>query len=172
MAVVNKMLLINMKKLLVISIALPAIILILVLAKVFNRSIFKTNAQYWMNPSVSMSNYITTDRLRELGTPVLIIYIGEEGEKHEGVGEQLEIPAHAILDKESQRKIRPYKKGTIVLFSENESLNARIWMILSQMGYENLYILDEKNDNEVLKYKFRPDTGFRPELQSLKSDNQ
>jgi hypothetical protein len=48
--------------------------------------------------------------------------------------------------------------GPVLLYSADPGLSARIWMLLSQMGRRNIYILTDSTDNEILKYKFRPDS--------------
>jgi len=50
------------------------------------------------------------------------------------------------------------------LVSSDASVSARMWMFLSQMGIENLFILTTDRENESFKNKFRPDTLTRPEL--------
>jgi hypothetical protein len=37
-------------------------------------------------------------------------------------------------------------------------------MVFGQLGYRNVYIITGNSEDEVLKYKFRPDTITRPEL--------
>jgi hypothetical protein len=52
----------------------------------------------------------------------------------------ISIAPENILEKQNLRKIRKFK-GNIVLLSQNPSESARIWMLLSEMGIRNLYIL-------------------------------
>jgi hypothetical protein len=53
----------------------------------------------------------------------------------------IKIPADSLLSKENYKKIRS-NKGSVVL-SGDPAETAQIWMILSQMGIEDLYILAE-----------------------------
>jgi 3-mercaptopyruvate sulfurtransferase SseA len=73
------------------------------------------------------------------------------------------IPADSILSKKYLNTIRKHN-GPVILFSSEMAVSARIWMLLSQMGCKNIYILTNNTDNEVFKSKFRPDTVTRPEL--------
>ena len=47
--------------------------------------------------------------------------------------------------------------GPVVLTSSDPGLTARIWMLLSQMGREDLYIISD-SENEVLKFKLETDS--------------
>jgi rhodanese-related sulfurtransferase len=66
----------------------------------------------------------------------------------------------------------------VVLYSDSLTKSAEAWTFLTQMGYKNLCILDVQNQainekileedflgdgNEVLKYKFQPDSSIRLE---------
>jgi hypothetical protein len=67
------------------------------------------------------------------------------------------IPAGSVMAKENLRKLRD-QNGNIVLASEDPALTAKIWMMLSQMGFKNLYILSYEENNEVFNHQFQPDT--------------
>ena len=45
-----------------------------------------------------------------------------------------------------------------ILLTGNESQTAKAWVILNQLGIENLFILTEKEKPETLRYAFTPDT--------------
>jgi len=72
-------------------------------------------------------------------------------------GELRNIPPDSILNKNHSTQIMKHD-GPVLLYSSDPGLSARIWMLLSQMGRRNIYILTDSTDNEVLKYKFRPDS--------------
>jgi hypothetical protein len=73
------------------------------------------------------------------------------------------IQTDSILLKENLRILRNHE-GPLILFSQDDAITVRIWMLLSQMGFRELYILTEEPDPEELKYEFRPDTSVRPEF--------
>jgi hypothetical protein len=75
----------------------------------------------------------------------------------------IQIPADSILCNQYLSIIKKHK-GPLLLFSDDKTISARIWMILSQIGRRNIFILTNNKNNEVFKYKFRPDTLIRPEL--------
>jgi len=39
-------------------------------------------------------------------------------------------------------------KGPVILYSNDISVSARVWMVLSQTGIKNIYILDTSVGNE------------------------
>ncbi len=137
---------------------------ILVLWRSTGTGHFRPGAERWTGPSVSRTNIITVDSLDILPGKKLIINLGSP----ESINKNFTIPsinitADSVLSKNIIRII-VNNPGPVMLFSPEPGLSARIWMVLSQMGIRNIYILTEETDNEVFKNKFRPDTLFRPEL--------
>jgi len=148
---------------LVIAVVLP--ILILVLLRSLGVNHFKNNVKRWAEPSVKQSNTIDIKQSDALSGKKLIINLDNDviGIREIFTDAQ-NIPADSVLTKKYFKIIRKHD-GPVLLFSSQPSISARIWMILSQMGFKNTYILTNNKDNEVFKYKFRPDTlSLRPEL--------
>ncbi|MEI6050277.1 MAG: hypothetical protein WCS03_15345 [Bacteroidota bacterium] len=147
---------------LVIAVVLP--ILILVLFRSLSGNYFKNDAKRWAEPSVSRLNIITGEQSGNLSGNRLLINLDKKvGEFNEISKDAQIIPAESILIKKYLNIIRKHK-GPVLLYSSETGVSARIWMILSQMGYKNIYILSNDADNEVFKNKFRPDTLNRPEF--------
>ena len=134
-------------------------LLILILFRLLSPGFFKVNARKWAEPSFQRSNLVTGEKLKFLEGEKLIINLGGELIKPSGIEEEaVTIAPGSIL---SSINLIKEHKGPVILFSSESSVSARIWMLLSQMGYKNIYILA---GDEVLKYKFRPDSLTRPEL--------
>jgi hypothetical protein len=145
-------------------IAIVLSVLILVLMRSLGTNHFKSDAIKWAEPSISRSNFVSTDQVGSLKGEKLIINLDQtSGLPSELKKASIDIPAVSILNKNNLKIIRNYK-GTVLLFSAESSVSSRIWMIFSQMGFRNLYILTTESDNEVLKYKFRSDSLARPEF--------
>jgi hypothetical protein len=141
---------------LVIAVVLP--LLILVLIRSFMVSHFKNDAKKWAEPSVKQSNRITIEQAGSLKGKSLTINLDKDVSRlMELTGDVQNIPAESVLMKDYVSMILKHD-GPVMLFSSDPGLSARIWMILSQMGCRNIYILANSSDNEVFKYKFRPDT--------------
>jgi hypothetical protein len=139
-------------------IAIVLIILVLVLIRSTNIYHFKNDAKKWAEASVKQSNRLTIDQAGAIKGNCLIINLDKEGNTISELTGNVEIiPADSVLNKNHITMIMKHD-GPVLLFSSEAGLSARIWMILSQMGCRNIYILTKNADNEVLKYKFRPDS--------------
>jgi hypothetical protein len=144
----------------VIAIVLP--ILILVLIRLLNPYNFKPDAGLRASPSVGHKNLITRNNLAALPGEKLFIILGQA--EPEGItGSTLKLPIDSVISRAILKTLRKHK-GPILLYSPDQSLTARIWMVLSQMGIKDLYILTDDIENEVMKYKFRPDSITGPEF--------
>ena len=73
------------------------------------------------------------------------------------------IQADSILYGKNLELIREHD-GKLILASGDIAISSRIWMLLSQMGFEQIFILSEDPEPEVQKFEFRPDTAVRPEF--------
>jgi len=145
-------------------IAVVLLILILVLIRQFGGNHFQTDAKRWSEPSIMRLNIITEEKIGTLSGEKLIINLGEGNRGIKDMGmELLNIPADSVLRKNILHTIGKHD-GPLLLYSSETAVSARIWMVLSQMGYKNIFILTNEADNEISKNKFRPDTIVRPEL--------
>jgi hypothetical protein len=141
-------------------------ILILVIIRSVSTNHFRPDAKKLAEASVMRSNMISYSEMAAVSGNILLINLGDH--KAEGIDQSTKIEVsdispNAILEKSNIKKLSAFN-GRIVLFSSDASVSARMWMLLSQMGIKNLYILTDDKDNESFKNKFRPDTLTRPEL--------
>jgi rhodanese-related sulfurtransferase len=119
---------------------------------------FKNDAKKWAEPSIDKSNIINIKKTGSLNGKVLMIYLDKDANHIiETSGDSRNIPPDSILNKNNFSLIGKHN-GPVLLYSADPGLSARIWMLLSQMGRRNIYILTDSTDNEILKYKFRPDS--------------
>ncbi len=139
-------------------------VVILVLIRSFGTNHFKADAVKHAEPSFSGSNLVTPGKASGLEGEKLLVTLGKDVIKHDFPAEIITISPEDILEKENIRKLLNHN-GPVLLSSSEISVSVRAWMILSQMGAGNIYILSEDTEPEVLKYEFRPDTLARPELQ-------
>lgn len=124
---------------------------------------FRHDAAKWAQPTIDHTNILTKAQLDNLSGNTLLVDLSDQGNLLKDDQGVINIPVSEILEKDNQKMLRDHE-GNIVLASEDRALSARIWMLLSQMGIKNLYVLDTSADNEALKYKFRPDTVTGPEF--------
>ena len=139
-------------------IAVVLIVLVMVVIRSSGVNHFKNDAKRLAGPSLEQSNTITREQASRLTGKNLIINMDKDFRPvSEITGDVQNITADSILSKKYVNTILKHD-GPVLLSSSESGLSARIWMILSQMGCTNIYILTKNTDNEVFKYKFRPDT--------------
>ena len=127
----------------VISIVL--IVTSLILLRTFNQGNFRYDAVRWAEPSLSGSNILTEDEVKSLDGEKLIIDLGNNADVSQLFNESTRImDPVSILEKENIRIMRG-NKGPVILASGDISVSARIWMVLSEMGLKNLFILQPEN---------------------------
>ena len=123
-------------------------ILVLVVAMVLNRSLsqssFRYDAARWVAASADGSNLITPEQAAEAGDQMLLVNLVNNTEPAGQFKERtVMISPEVILEKENLKLIRK-NKGPVVLSSGDASVSARVWVILSEMGMKNIYILSEE----------------------------
>lgn len=146
----------------IIAIVLPIVILVII--KAVGKNHFKSDAAEWAKPSFLRSNIIKTDNIGSYPGEKLTINLDNGTDSNNKViGNSIRMTPDSVLVKNNFDLIRKHD-GPVLLYSSDPAIAARIWMVLSQMGVEKIYILTSETDNEVFKNKFRPDTITRPEL--------
>ena len=129
---------------------------ILVLIRAFSTDHFKNDAGKLAEQSFTGSNIVTPDKLLHLEGEILLVNLGKTTKRISDQGiRTVIIPTDSILLKENLRILRDHE-GPLLLSSQEDAISVRIWMLLSQMGFRELYILAEEADPEVFKYEFQP----------------
>ncbi|MFZ2285902.1 MAG: rhodanese-like domain-containing protein [Bacteroidales bacterium] len=124
--------------------AILLLVVALVLIRSFSRSSFRYDASRWAAPSADGSNLVSTDKIAGAGDQVLMITLGNTAAvPGESKGTTVLIPPAEILEKENLKLIRK-NKGPVLLYSDDGSVTARVWMVLSEMGIRNVYILRDQ----------------------------
>ena len=131
-----------------IILAVFLLIFILVMIRTVSPGNFKYDAVKWAEPSATGSNIISEAQLDAMTGNKLLVDLGTEpvsGSRYESITVRMD--PGSILDKPNIRLI--YKnRGPVILYSENTSEVAGIWMILSEMGVKDLYILSDSADEK------------------------
>ena len=147
-----------------ITIIIILTVILLVVIRSLGKDHFKPDTKKLYGPSVSRANLKTTDQVKSMTGEKLIINLQNSGSENPfSDSKSISVAPDSILAKAYLKLIKS-NDGPVILVSADPSLSARIWMILSQMGFGNIFILDQGNTGETLKYKFRPDTMAEPEL--------
>ena len=124
--------------------AILFLVVAMVLIRSFRQSSFRYDAVRWAAMSADGSNIISPDQIAPAGERVLLISLGNMSEVPAQFKEQtVMISPGEILAKENQKLIRK-NRGPVILSSDDPSVSARVWMVLSEMGIKNLFILSDK----------------------------
>ena len=113
----------------------------LIMIRAFSTKNFRYDAVKWAEPSALGSNLLTEDMIPLLSGKILLVNLDNKAAHDERFeNNTLMVEPLLVLEKENLSRIRK-NEGPVILFSEDSSLSARIWMVLSEMGMENIYIL-------------------------------
>jgi hypothetical protein len=114
---------------------------ILVLSRTFSQKNFRYDAVKWAEPSAIGSNILTKDQIATLSGEILLISLGNEAAiDRQFQGNTMNINPESVLEKTNLMRIRK-NNGPVILYSGDNSVSARVWMVLSEMGMKNIYIL-------------------------------
>jgi hypothetical protein len=139
-------------------IVIVLILLVLILVRATGKNHFKSDAKKWAESSINQSDIIITEKLGLPAGKNLIINLDKDTSKLKKNNSELwNMSPDSLLSKKYINSIMKHD-GPVLLFSTNPGVSARVWMLLSQMGKKKLYILSDKADNDILKYKFKPDS--------------
>ena len=142
---------------------LLVIILVLVILRSTNVNLFKQEAKTAIELATQGKNILSLENINALTSGFIIINLDSpESYKASQFKNSKNIPFNNLLEKEN-RGIFENIAGEIILYSDDISTSSKAWVVLNQLGYKNVYILQNKDSNEVLKYKFQPDTTARLE---------
>lgn len=136
-------------------------LLLLVIIRWNNPGFFRDDAGKWAKSAVNGKNVIGSHQLAVMEKALLIVLDSTQIIRVSATENKLVVDPEKITGKDFIKKLREFR-GAKVLISPEPVIAAKAWMILSQLGVTNLYLLDD-NHNEKLKYDFRPDT-IRPEI--------
>jgi hypothetical protein len=143
----------------VILVVLP--VLILVLIRSVSPNHFKPDVKKWAEPSLMQSNIISKDKLGTLTGEKLIVNLDNgNADLSDPANNVINMNSADILIKDNLKTIKNHK-GPVVIYSDETALSSRIWMVLSQLGCKNIYILTNDTEIEVLKYKLVPDSTLK-----------
>lgn len=140
-------------------------IVLIILALVVIRSTgnkFRPDAMKHAEAAFNGSNIITSDQAAGLEGKGLLIVL-DNTDRYRDVPDAVSMEPGSVLERGNLKMIR-HNKGPVILFSGDPSVSAGVWMVLSQLGIRNVYILSETKDDETMKHEFRPGTVSQPEF--------
>lgn len=157
----------NLFKNLKIVILVIVVLLILVIIRNSNQNIFKQDVKTALEAAQNSSNLLSPDQLSQMKSKWLVVNIGLDNLPNSLRFENsIRLPFEKLLDK-SNLKILQEVEGDLILYSADATTASKAWVILNQLGFENVFILNINKNPEELKYKFQPDTTVRLEQNSI-----
>jgi hypothetical protein len=138
-----------------------AVVLVLIVVRLLDKDLFKQEAGLAIEQSVAGGNLITSAELKK-SDDFLFVNLSTDAADPESYENSVTISFEHILASENQNLIKGVQ-SKIVLYSEDNSDATKAWVILNQMGFKNIFLLETEENGEVLKYKFQPDTTARLE---------
>ncbi len=143
---------------------LTAIVGVLMLVKVAQERRWPGNAGEAAERISQRTAFISADELQSGEGRVALIQLGDSKTgAFLPANELIKATFDNLESKEMRMKLKqPGTRFVIVADSADQAVSA--WVILNQLGVENLYVLENREaGGELFKYQFRPDTTFRPE---------
>ena len=143
------------------------VLLILVIVRNSDQNLFKKDIKSAIEATQNNSNILSRDQLHQMKGPWMVVNIGNSDLPDSvQVEHSMKIPFENLLD-QTNRKILEGVNGDLILYSSDVATASKAWIILNQMGFKNVFILNTGGNPEELKYKFQPDTTARLEQDSL-----
>lgn len=158
------------------------LILILVFWQAFNPNSFKLDANQTHIRSMEQKHLLSiiqlNEKLKNSSECIVIDLRTEEDYNTNPIYDAVNIPFANVLNSQQLFKFKTDDKE-IILYSGSLIESTQAWTLLTQMGFQNLFILDTEavwiqdgtliasgsgENNEVLKYKFQADTTTNLEL--------
>ncbi|MDD2307365.1 MAG: rhodanese-like domain-containing protein [Prolixibacteraceae bacterium] len=143
------------------------VILVLVIIRNSDQNLFKQDIKSAIEATQNNSNLLSPDQLHQLKGSWMVVNIGTSDLPDSiHVEHSIKIPFENLLD-QTNRKILEEVDGKLILYSGDVETASKAWVILNQMGFKNVFILNSGGNPEELKYKFQPDTTARLEQDSI-----
>jgi hypothetical protein len=143
------------------------ILLILVIVRNSDSTIFRKDVKTAVDAAKDNRNMISAEQVLQLKSKWLVVNIGNDNLPDSLRFEHsISIPFENLLEK-ANRKILEEVDGDLILYSSDVAMASKAWVILNQLGYPNVFILKRGVGQEDLKYKFQPDTTVRLEQDSI-----
>lgn len=143
------------------------VLLILVIIRISDQNLFKKDVKSAIEATKNNSNILSPDQLHQLKGPWMVVNIGNSDLPDSiHVEHSMKIPFENLLD-QTNREILEGVDGNLIVYSADVATASKAWVILNQMGFKNVFILNSEANPEELKYKFQPDKTARLEQDSI-----
>lgn len=144
-----------MKKIKELALVITVLLVVaaLVFARATNKNRFSAGTENITETLKNTTVFVQTDGLQF--NDYLVVELGKnsDGEK---IPSSVKITFEGLTDKNFRKQLET--AGKKILLTGDESQTAKALVILNQLGIKNMFILNEKEKPELLRYTFVPDT--------------
>ena len=131
------------------------VVLVFVIVRTTGKNRFKGDAKDAIE-AVKTNNFsVSVNELKGSENQYFIIDLNESGSAQ--FENSLKIQFEKLLEETTLQKLKE-TENKILLVSDDNSVAAKAWVILNQLDFNNVFVLSDDENNEVLKYEFKPDT--------------
>jgi hypothetical protein len=134
-------------------------VLSLVIIRTAGKNRFKENVQNAVDAVESNNFSVSLNDFKKDEKQYLVVDFSESDSVR--FENSIKIPFEKLLDENTLQQLKTESK--ILLFSGDNPAAVRAWVILNQLDFKNVFVLSNKENAEVLKYEFQPDTPARLE---------
>lgn len=140
------------------------VILALIGYRTLRPSGFKYDARKLAEDSFNGTNVVNEEEMARMEGEKLVLDLDRTYNPDANSGTQtLAIGPDSVLHEAVLRRLKK-NRGPVIVYSSDEGKAARVWMVLAQTGFRQLYILLPHDSTEADKSEFRSDTMTGPEL--------
>lgn len=131
------------------------VVFVLVIVKITSKNGFKQDAQEAIEAVESNNFQVTGEELKGIENQYLIIDLSESGSSQ--FENSIKVPFKKLLEESTLQKLKE-TENKILLVSNDNSVTAKAWVILNQLGFKNVFVLSDNENPDVLKYEFKSET--------------
>ena len=144
--------------------SISVVLLALIIIKIPGKNSFRHSASDTMDRISLHEHFITAAKLKEIADQDGGVLLVDLRPRQEFLNGQLPEAINLPSDELNLGLIHDAFEGvrTSVLYSAGSPVSAQLWVLLTQMGFENVYVLDTGNtvvpSDEIPAFKFMQDT--------------
>ena len=131
------------------------VVFVLVIVRTTGKNRFKQDAQNVIEAVKSNNFSVTMKDLKGTENQYFIVDLTGSGSAQ--FENSVKIPFEKLLDETTLQQLKK-TDNKILLFSDDNSVAVKAWVILNQLDFKNVFILSDHENAEVLRYEFQPDT--------------
>ena len=133
------------------------LIVVLILLSLLAGNSFNRGAEKNAAPAMAAQNYLLPGDMASSAGGTLLVAEGSVYTEEFSSFDIINFEPARLDDHAFMRSLKKAAKP-LVIMDRDPSLEARVWMMLSQLGIRELYVFIEDSTETLLKHECRPDT--------------